>query len=109
MMSLPQAAYTIEKMQHPVAVQVVEIAELIASEQALFNCQVRTVAGRVNIRGVSCLVLNEDEDQFILGKDVLASLGIDAGTMIDQLAASPVHDYDDDDLDLPICDVGVDA
>ena len=46
-------------------------------------------------------MLDEDEDQLILGKDVLASLDIDVGTLIKQLAASPVHDYDADDLDLP--------
>ncbi|TDH68786.1 hypothetical protein CCR75_005828 [Bremia lactucae] len=96
-------------LKNPVSVQVVGGDELIATEQALIDVQVRTRAGPVNIRGVNCLLLDEDEEQFILSKDVLARLGIDAGSMIEQLAVSPEHGYDTDDLDLHNCEVGVDA
>ncbi|TDH68846.1 hypothetical protein CCR75_008678 [Bremia lactucae] len=96
-------------LKNPVSVQVVGGAELIATEQALIDVQNRIGAGPVNIRGVNCLVLDEDKEQFVLGKNVLVSLGNDAGSMIEQLAVSSEHGYDADDLDLPNCDVGVDV
>ncbi|TDH65536.1 hypothetical protein CCR75_006505 [Bremia lactucae] len=75
----------------PYSIQVVGGAELIAIEEALINVQVQTGAAQ----GTSA---------FILGKGVLASLGIDAGSTIERIAVSPEHDYDADDLDILNCE-----
>ncbi|CAI5746321.1 unnamed protein product [Peronospora destructor] len=106
---LPSTAYSITKLKSPVKVRVVGGAKLIAKNQVSLDVQVRAAAGPVKIRGVKCLVLEESEDQFILGKDVLSSLGIDVSTMIEQLAASTCQYFDADDLNLPVAEVGADS
>lgn len=60
-----------------------------------------TAAGPVNIiKPVSCLILECEEDEFLLGDDVLKLLGIDVDRQLELLAAPSKGDGDDDD-DIP--------
>lgn len=62
-------------LRHPLSVEVVGGATLVYRERAILDVQEHTAAGPVSIKDIDCLVPDE-EDQFILGKDVLSSLGI---------------------------------
>jgi len=70
--------------------------DMIASEEVELRLQLHTAAGPVVIeKPVSCLVLDMDNDEFILGKDVLAELGIDVDRQLEQLVVN--EDTIDDD------------
>ena len=60
--------HVITTLRHLVSVDVVGSATLFCCERLTFYTQERTAAGPVNIMRVDRLVLNEDEDQFFLGK-----------------------------------------
>ncbi|GMF37864.1 unnamed protein product [Phytophthora fragariaefolia] len=68
-----------------------------------FECTVDlllgTKAGPVHVRRVKCLVLPGTEEEFLLGDDLLKSLGIDVDGMIKQLAVGSLEQDDGDDLD----------
>lgn len=49
-------------------------ATLVDRKRVTLDVQVRTAAEPDNIRAADCLVLDEEEDQLILGKDVSALL-----------------------------------
>lgn len=49
--------------------------------------------------GVSCMVIEGNEAEFILGNDMLVILGIDVNAQLSQLAAGPMV-QDDDSLDV---------
>ncbi|TYZ58324.1 hypothetical protein PybrP1_000022 [[Pythium] brassicae (nom. inval.)] len=97
MEALPVNAFSVHRLPAPVSVEVVGGVTFKCSDQVTVDVQIRSAADRVNIRAVKCLVLDEGEAQFILSKDVLMSLGIDIGAMIENLAgpASGSLDYDD--------------
>lgn len=60
-----------------------------------------TAAGPVHLRNLDCVVVDDDEEEFLLGNPTLMSLGIDVDRQIEQLAVGHVegvHDGDADDL-----------
>ncbi|EGZ28761.1 hypothetical protein PHYSODRAFT_309514 [Phytophthora sojae] len=69
----------------------------------------RATAGYVRLTSrVKCLVIEEDEEGFIIGKDVLATLGIDIERQLEQL----VENKDALDRDFIVgvrCDADVNA
>ncbi|KAE9052852.1 hypothetical protein PR001_g140 [Phytophthora rubi] len=87
------------KLDNPVAV------ELAGGkvDHCHFECTVDlllgTKAGPVHVRRVKCSVLPGTEEEFLLGDDLLKSLGIDVDGMIEQLAVSSLEQDDGDDLD----------
>ncbi|KAG6613484.1 uncharacterized protein IUM83_04391 [Phytophthora cinnamomi] len=87
------------KLDNPVAV------ELAGGkvDHCHFECTVDlllgTKAGPVHVRRVKCLVLPGTEEEFLLGDDLLKSLGIDVDGMIEQLAVGSLEQDDGDDLD----------
>ncbi|TYZ67944.1 hypothetical protein PybrP1_002807 [[Pythium] brassicae (nom. inval.)] len=81
----------------PISVQVVGGGTFECREGATLDIQVRIAAGPVNIRAVDFLILDEDENEFILGKDVLSSLGIDVSLMIEKVAENGQDDPNEDD------------
>ncbi|GMG18191.1 unnamed protein product [Phytophthora fragariaefolia] len=57
-----------------------------------------TAAGPVNIlQPVACLILDNKEDEFLLGNDVLKALGINVECQLELLAAPTCDDGDDDE------------
>eukprot|EP00644_Phytophthora_capsici_P002637 jgi/Phyca11/105797/e_gw1.11.650.1 len=58
--------------------------------------RINTAAGPVCLtKPVRCLVIDEDEEEFILGKDVLTTLGIDVDRQLEQLVGSDVAGDED--------------
>eukprot|EP00644_Phytophthora_capsici_P011964 jgi/Phyca11/106763/e_gw1.12.662.1 len=69
-----------------------------------------TVAGPVNIhKPVPCLVLENDDDEFLLGDDVLKFLGIDVERQLELLAARNCNDGEGDEETPDVMVVGNDA
>ncbi|GMG15152.1 unnamed protein product [Phytophthora fragariaefolia] len=61
------------------------------------DLKVNTAAGVVNVPHVNCVVMDSDEEELLLGKDILSDLGIHVDDMFAQLAhgADFVEDSDD--------------
>lgn len=109
-LGLPPDTHVSTALRHPLSVEVVGGATLVYRERVILDVQEHTAAGPVSIRDVDCLVPDEKEDQFILGKDVLSSLGIAVEAMIAKLAEGPATDPIGDDLTINIAaEVGVDV
>lgn len=71
---------------------------LTSSGQVKLNMKLDTAAGTVNVvEPVDCLVVEEDDDEFILGKYVLSDLGIDVDRQLEQLAENK-ETVDDDPI-----------
>lgn len=85
-------------LRYPVSVELACGATFVYLERVILDVQVRIAAEAANIRGAGCLILYEEEDQFILGKDTLSSLGIGGGSIIANLEEGPATDPDGDDL-----------
>ncbi|KAE8989439.1 hypothetical protein PR002_g21447 [Phytophthora rubi] len=65
-----------------------------------------TAAGPVNIlKPVPCLILDNEDDGFLLGDDVLKALGIDIERQL-ELLATPSGDDGDDDEEVPEVSAG---
>nr|CCA22263.1 AlNc14C148G7453 [Albugo laibachii Nc14] len=110
LLDLPPDTHVTTTLRHPVSVEVVGGATLVCRERVTLDVQLRTAAGPVNIMGNECLVLDEEEDIFILAKGVLSSLGIDVGAMIAKLAEGAATDTDGDDLTTHLAvELGVDV
>jgi hypothetical protein len=77
------------------------------TKTAYLKLSLATAAGPVNIvEPVECLVLDTEDEEFLLGKDVLAALGIDIERQLELLAA-PGRDEDGDEKEDPV--IGDDA
>ncbi|KAE8881580.1 hypothetical protein PF003_g34166 [Phytophthora fragariae] len=60
---------------------------VVAKTQALLHVLIHTAAGPVEpAEAVPCLVVDMDDDEFIIGRDLLATLGIDVDRQLEQLA-----------------------
>ncbi|CEG47725.1 uncharacterized protein PHALS_04869 [Plasmopara halstedii] len=60
------------------------------------DLQIRTAAGPVNVHNVKCYVLEEGDDQFMLGRDVLEALGINVKSALKHLANTSIELNRDD-------------
>ncbi|TDH68322.1 hypothetical protein CCR75_004500 [Bremia lactucae] len=68
---------------HSVSVEVID-CPLVYRERVTLDVQDPSKSGVFD-----CLVLGEEENQFIIGNNVLSSLGINVGAMIAKLAEGP--------------------
>ncbi|KAE8912413.1 hypothetical protein PF007_g6940 [Phytophthora fragariae] len=60
---------------------------VVAKTQALLHVLIHTAAGPVEpAEAVPCVVVDMDDDQFIIGRDLLATVGIDVDRQLEQLA-----------------------
>ncbi|EGZ29789.1 hypothetical protein PHYSODRAFT_261195, partial [Phytophthora sojae] len=72
-----------------------------AREMTKLRLSLMTAAGPVNIlKPVPCLILDNKEDEFLLGDNVLKALGIDVERQL-ELLATPRGDDGDDDEEVP--------
>ncbi|KAE9124086.1 hypothetical protein PF005_g6118 [Phytophthora fragariae] len=70
--------------------------EVEARESVRLQVRLHTAAGPVKpAESVTCLVIEEEEDEFIVGNDVLLSLGIEVSRQLEQLAGG-YSELDDD-------------
>lgn len=88
------------QLQPPLIVRVAGGSTMECRQQVLLDLQIRTTAGPVNLYGVECLVMEGDEDQILLGKDVMKRLGIDIKRTFELLANSTIQ-LNNDDLPEP--------
>ncbi|GMF56366.1 unnamed protein product [Phytophthora fragariaefolia] len=59
-----------------------------AARTVVLDLELVTIAGCVSLRSVPCLILEDDGDEFLLGKDALKRLGIVVDQSLAQLADS---------------------
>jgi hypothetical protein len=71
----------------------VDGASILVNVLVELRLSLSTAAGRVKIsEPVECLVIPGDSKEFLLGKDVLKSFGIDVERQIEQLAAKSMDE-----------------
>ncbi|KAE9160861.1 hypothetical protein PF005_g31474, partial [Phytophthora fragariae] len=89
-----------EPLQKPVVGKAVGGHDVEARESVRLHIRLHTAAGPVEPADpVTCLIIEEDEDEFIVGNDVLLSLGIDVSRQLEQLAGNRLE-QDDDPFDV---------
>ncbi|GMF35886.1 unnamed protein product [Phytophthora fragariaefolia] len=66
--------------------------------EVVLDFELVTIAGRVSLRSVPCLILEGDGDEFLLDKDALQRLGIDVDQALAQLADFTFLADDDDEF-----------
>ncbi|GMF25521.1 unnamed protein product [Phytophthora fragariaefolia] len=60
-----------------------------------------TAAGPVNVANVRCIIVDDDEEEFLLGNPTLVALGIDVGRQMERLAMSGSGVYSEENDGLP--------
>ncbi|KAF1332443.1 hypothetical protein FI667_g3535, partial [Globisporangium splendens] len=77
-------------LKTPVDMKMADGRTITCDKECSVDLQISTAAGQVHIRNVNCLILEGDEEEFLLGNDTLKSMDIDVGQMIEQLAGTSV-------------------
>ncbi|GMF12467.1 unnamed protein product [Phytophthora lilii] len=88
----------VEKMATPVQVEVADGRLVECKEKCEVDAQLLTAAGPVRLRKLSCVVLDGDTDEFLVGDTALKSLGINVDKLLEQLAAKVEPEHDEDDI-----------
>ncbi|KAE9167067.1 hypothetical protein PF004_g28949, partial [Phytophthora fragariae] len=100
------------KLDTPVEGVAVGGALITCTEFVDLDIGLQTVAGRVNLRGLTCIITETSEEEFLLGKRTLKALGIDVDELLAGLVTREVADIDpfDDERDYkPIAGPDADA
>ncbi|KAE9042606.1 hypothetical protein PR002_g3826 [Phytophthora rubi] len=72
---------------------------MLCRSAVTLNLRIETAAGPLNLRSVPCLVLDGDEDEFLLGRKTMQDIGIDIDRLFEQLAGGDrVNEADGDDV-----------
>ncbi|KAG3066531.1 hypothetical protein PI125_g23853 [Phytophthora idaei] len=89
----------LQPLDPPVRVQVTGGAKMLCRHTVMLGLKIETAAGPLHLQGVSCLVMDGDDDEFLLGRETMQDIGIDIDRLFDQLAGgSKVSDADDDGI-----------
>ncbi|KAL3673108.1 hypothetical protein V7S43_002403 [Phytophthora oleae] len=86
------------RLSRPVTVILADGSTKTCSEEVKLDLQLTTAAGVVHVRQVPCLVLDSEDDELLLGRDTLSSLGIDVNDMLAQLAGSALLATEEDEF-----------
>ncbi|POM61981.1 hypothetical protein PHPALM_28920, partial [Phytophthora palmivora] len=86
------------RMSRPVTVVLADGSTKTCTEEVKLDLLLTTAAGVVHVRQVLCLVLESDDDELLLGRDTLSSLGIDVNDMLAQLAGSELLSTEEDEF-----------
>ncbi|OWZ15878.1 hypothetical protein PHMEG_00010406 [Phytophthora megakarya] len=91
----------LEPLSNPIPAKGVGNTELNATATISVSILIHTAAGPVRPAEMfECLVIDVDEDEFLLGQDILKALGIDIDRQLEQLAGRPTDEdpseFDDD-------------
>lgn len=74
-----------------------------ATKKALLNVLIHTTAGPGQpTETVPCLIMDVDDDEFIMGRDLLTSLGIDVDRQLEQLASHVDDETSGDSFELDV-------
>lgn len=83
----------------PAIVKVAGGAFMSCRDRIDVGLRIETATGPLNIARVSCLVLDGDEEEFLLGRATMKYIGIDVNGLLEQLAGgSTVAEADHDDI-----------
>lgn len=86
----------VNRLNQPIECKIAGGKTLTVSETVLLSLSLTTAAGPVNIvEPVECLILKGDDEEFLVGKDVLAILGIDIERQLELLASPSSGDGED--------------
>ncbi|POM80973.1 Hypothetical protein PHPALM_1125 [Phytophthora palmivora] len=86
------------RMSRPVTVVLADGSTKTFTDEVKLDLLLTTAAGVVHVRQVPCLVLESDDDELLLGRDTLSSLGIDVNDMLAQLAGSELLSTEEDEF-----------
>ncbi|POM68944.1 Hypothetical protein PHPALM_14828 [Phytophthora palmivora] len=87
------------KLEPPTVVKVAGGATMQCRDRVEVDLRISTAAGPLNISRVGCLVLDGDEDEFLLGRATMKDIGIDVNGLLEQLAGgASVAEADNDDV-----------
>ncbi|GMF16253.1 unnamed protein product [Phytophthora fragariaefolia] len=87
------------KLEPPTVVKVAGGATMQCRDRVEVDLRISTAAGPLNISRVGCLVLDGDEDEFLLGRATMKDIGIDVNGLLEQLAGgTSVAEADNDDV-----------
>ncbi|KAE8893653.1 hypothetical protein PF010_g1720 [Phytophthora fragariae] len=88
-----------DRLDTPILIVAVAGHEITCTASVYLRVLLNTAAGPVAIHEpVECLVINDDEPEFIMGQDLLKTLGIDIDRQLKQLVERD-HDEEEDLLD----------
>ncbi|OWY97270.1 hypothetical protein PHMEG_00032250, partial [Phytophthora megakarya] len=76
----------VRRLHAPTQVVVADGRRLECDSTVEVDLQLNTAAGVVNVPHVTCVVMASDEEELLLGKDILSDLGINVDDMLAQLA-----------------------
>ncbi|POM66203.1 LOW QUALITY PROTEIN: Hypothetical protein PHPALM_17977 [Phytophthora palmivora] len=97
-----------EKLDVPVHTQTFGATWVTAEWKAQLQVLIHTVVGPVEPMGlVDVLTVNADDDEFIVGNDLLVTLGIDVDRQFEQLAGHGDEDTSGDPIELEADDMPV--
>ncbi|POM60306.1 hypothetical protein PHPALM_30853 [Phytophthora palmivora] len=97
-----------EKLDVPVHTQTFGATWVTAEWKAQLQVLIHTVVGPVEPMGlVDVLIVNADDDEFIVGNDLLVTLGIDVDRQLEQLAGHGDDDTSGDPIELEADDMPV--
>ncbi|KAE8879026.1 hypothetical protein PF010_g29905 [Phytophthora fragariae] len=83
-------------LARPIVCETVGKHKILAQRSVLLQIMLHTAAGPVRpVKPYEVLVIDEDEDEFILGEDILNDLGISIDRQLEQLAERTSADDDD--------------
>ncbi|KAE9000966.1 hypothetical protein PR001_g18645 [Phytophthora rubi] len=97
---------TMEKLEVPVRTQAFGSAWVTAEWKAQLQVLIHTAVGPVEPMGlVDVLIVDVDDDEFIVGNDLLVTLGIDVDRQLEQLAGHGDDDTSGDPIELEADDM----
>ncbi|KAG9401592.1 hypothetical protein AC1031_009459 [Aphanomyces cochlioides] len=86
-------------LDEPVHSSVVGGATHVSTHKVAVSVLIQTAAGPVQVnRPVECLIIDGDENEFLLGNALLKHLGIDFNNLLEQFAASSASPDGGDDI-----------
>lgn len=89
------------QLESPLKQQAYGRRVFVANLEAALHLRLHTAAGPVELEElVPCLIVDTEDDEFIVGRDVLTSLGIDVDRQLEMLAKSTDGDIDGDPFEL---------
>ncbi|ETL82072.1 hypothetical protein L917_17701, partial [Phytophthora nicotianae] len=97
----------VELVQPPVEVVVAGGNRMQCHEKVHVDLQIVTAAGPLQLTNIECLVLEAPEEELLLGKTTLQSIGVDLDGIFEQLAQQRLEDAEAEADDVPGDDVEV--
>ncbi|EEY54402.1 uncharacterized protein PITG_08034 [Phytophthora infestans T30-4] len=102
----------VQPLPTPVDAIVAGGSTVVCRDSVTLNIVLQTATGTVRLQEVTCLVMEGNESDFLLGNDTLVSLGIDVNHQLEQLAGSalpedvdPFEEEECPDADLSVADI----